>query len=113
MKVDTIKKYKIQKSTSSAGVEVILEPETQHLHNQENIKLIIPLIYDLEKSFAASDDSYEPRSKKEIEEELQNPHYFQEAWTEQVLCENIPNGFISPNMARHLHGTPQDKFVFN
>ena len=113
MKVNAIKKYKLQKSMSSTGLEVMLEPEIQHLHNKENIKLVVPLIYDWEKSFAASDDSYQPKSKKEIEAELQDPHYFQEAWTEQVLCENIPNGFISPNMVRHLHGTPEDKFVFD
>ena len=102
MKVSAIKKYKIQRSISCSGLEVMLEPEIQHLHNKENIKLVVPLIYDWEKSFAASDDSYQPKSKKEIEAELQDPHYFQEAWTEQVLCENIPNGFISPNMVRHL-----------
>jgi len=113
MKVNAVKKYKVQKSMSCGGHEVILQPELQHLHNKENIKLISPLIHDLEKSFKDDDKSYEPLSQKQIEKELEDPHYFQEAWTEQVLCENIPNGFVSPNMVRHLHNTPKDKFVFD
>ena len=63
MKVNAIKKYKLQKSMSCTGLEVMLEPEIQHLHNKENIKLVVPLIHDWEKSFAASDDSYQPKKR--------------------------------------------------